>query len=82
MIGIYCPLEHRGTIIASISEVMTITIAFDGSGFRTFKEFYPLQVQPHWDGACPHLVSYTHFVELMHWSLMGPLSFFNTCGFD
>jgi Transposase DDE domain len=64
----------------SISEVMTITLAFDGSGFRTFKEFYPLQVQPHWDGACPHLVSYTRFVELMPWSLMGLLSFFNTCG--
>jgi hypothetical protein len=63
----------------SISEVMTITIAFDGSGFRTFKEFYTLQVLPHWGCAFPHLVSYTRFVELMPWSLMGLLSFLNTC---
>ncbi len=28
----------------SISEVMTIVIAFHGSGFRTFKDFYTLQV--------------------------------------
>lgn len=64
----------------SISEVMTIVIAFHGSGFRTFKEFYTLQVLPDWGGAFPHLVSYTRFVELMPWSLMGLWSFLNTCG--
>ena len=32
----------------SLSEVMTIVIAFHGSGFRTFKEFYTLQVLPYW----------------------------------
>lgn len=63
----------------SISEVMTITIAFHGSGFRTFKEFYKLQVLPHWGCAFPHLVSYTRFVELMPWSLMGLWGFLNTC---
>jgi Transposase DDE domain len=63
----------------SISEVMTITIAFHGSGFRTFKEFYTLQVQPHWGCAFPHLVSYTRFVELMPWSIMRLWSFLNTC---
>ena len=51
-------------------EIMTIVIAFHGSGFRTFKEFYTLQVLPHWRRAFPHLVSYTRFVELMPWSLM------------
>lgn len=63
----------------SISEVMTITIAFPGSGFRTFKEFYKLQVLPHWGCAFPHLVSYPRFVELMPWSLMGLWGFLNTC---
>jgi hypothetical protein len=28
----------------SLSEVMTIVIASHGSGFRTFKDFYTLQV--------------------------------------
>jgi Transposase DDE domain len=58
---------------------MTIVIAFHSSGFRTFKEFYTLQVRPHWGCAFPHLVSYTRFIELMPWSLMGLWSFLNTC---
>jgi hypothetical protein len=65
----------------SISEVMTIMIAFHGSGFRTFKEFYTLQVLPHWKSAFPDLVSYNRFVELMPWSLMGLLYFLKTCCF-
>lgn len=64
-----------------ISEVMTIVIAFHGSGFRTFKEFYTLQVLPHWRNAFPELVSYNRFVELMLWSLMGLLYFLNNCLF-
>jgi hypothetical protein len=63
----------------SISEVMTIVIAFHGSGFRTFKDFYTLQVLPHWQRAFPELVSYTRFIELMPWSLMALLYFLNTC---
>lgn len=58
---------------------MTIVIAFHGSGFRTFKEFYTLQVLPHWRNAFPELVSYNRFVELMPWSLMGLLYFLKTC---
>ncbi len=60
-------------------EVMTIVIAFHGSGFRTFKEFYTLQVLPHWKKAFPNLVSYNRFVELMPWSLMLLCCFLNTC---
>ncbi|HEY9624935.1 MAG TPA: hypothetical protein V6C78_31695 [Crinalium sp.] len=52
------------------SEIMTIVIAFHGSGFRTFKDFYTLQVMPHWRCAFPKLVSYNRFVELMPWNLM------------
>jgi hypothetical protein len=65
----------------SLSEVMTIVIAFHGSGFRTFKEFYTLQVLPHWNSAFPDLVSYNRFVELMPWSLMGLVFFLKTCCF-
>jgi hypothetical protein len=52
------------------SEIMTIVIAFHGSGFRTFKEFDTLQGLPHWRSAFPNVVSYNRFIELMPWSLM------------
>ncbi len=48
-----------------LSEVMTIVIAFHGSGYRTFKEFYPLQVLTQWRQAFPNLVIYNRFVALM-----------------
>lgn len=53
-----------------LSEIMTIAIAFHGSGYRTFKEFYTLHVLPYWNNAFPNLVSYNRFVEVMPWSLM------------
>lgn len=62
--------EQRSRSRMSVSEVMTIVIAFHGSGYRTFKEFYLLQVLPYWKRAFPKLVSYNRFVELMPWSLM------------
>lgn len=62
--------ERRSRSRLHLSEVMTIVIAFHGSGFRTFKDFYTLCVLPHWHGAFPQLVSYNRFVELMPWSLM------------
>ncbi len=55
----------------SISEVMTIVIAFHGSGYRTFKDFYKGKVLPDWREALPNWVSYGRFVELMPWSFMG-----------
>ena len=61
----------------SLSEVMTIVIAFDGSGFRTFKDFYTCQVL-HGRNAFPNLVSYNRFVELMPWSIMTLACFLQT----
>ncbi len=61
-----------------LSEVMTIVIGFHGSGYRTFKDFYTLQVLPQWRSAFPNLVSYTRFVELMPWSLMTLCCFLHT----
>ncbi len=49
----------------SLSEVMTIIIAFHSSNFRTFKHFYTGYVMRHLHGAFPHLVSYSRMVELM-----------------
>ncbi len=57
---------------------MTIVIAFHGSGFRTFKEFYTLNGLPHWRKAFPNWVSYTRFVELMPWCLMLLCCFLHT----
>ncbi|MGD1932551.1 MAG: IS982 family transposase, partial [Leptolyngbyaceae cyanobacterium] len=62
----------------SLSEVMTIVIAFQGSGFRTFKDFYTCQVLPHWRPALPNLVSYNRFVELRPWSVMALIDFLPT----
>ncbi|MBD2328610.1 IS982 family transposase [Alkalinema sp. FACHB-956] len=64
------PGEKRCGSRLHLSEVMTIVIAFHGSGARTFKDFYTLTVLPHWRNAFPNLVSYTRFVELMPWGLM------------
>jgi hypothetical protein len=61
-----------------ISEVMTIVIAFQASGYRTFKEFYTRLVVPYWHEAFPSLVSYNRFVELMPWSLMLLCCFLHT----
>ncbi|HLP87041.1 MAG TPA: IS982 family transposase [Nostocaceae cyanobacterium] len=62
--------ERRSSSRMHLSEVMTIMIAFHGSGYKTFKEFYTLQVLPGWRSAFPNLVSYNRFVELMPWCLM------------
>lgn len=48
----------------SPSEVMTILIAFQTSGYRTFKDFY-LHLWTHHRHDFPDLVRYPRFVELM-----------------
>ncbi len=40
------PGEKRSRSRIQLSEVMTIVIAFHGSGARTFKDFYTLTVLP------------------------------------
>jgi hypothetical protein len=57
---------------------MTIVIGFHGSGYRTFKDFYTLQVLPHWKKAFPNLISYNRFVEVMPWSLMALCCYLHT----
>ncbi len=42
---------------------MKIVIAFQGSGYKTFQEFYLKKVFPDWRGEFPNLVNYNHFVD-------------------
>ena len=62
----------------SLSEVMTLIIAFHSSNFRTFKHFYTGYVMKHWRGAFPHLVSYNRMVELMPSALIPLCSYLRT----
>ncbi len=49
----------------SPSEIMTILILFQQSGYRTFKGFYTQYVQTQLRAEFPQLVSYTRFVALI-----------------
>lgn len=62
----------------SISEVATLVIAFHGSGYRNFKEFYLKEVMTHLQAEFPNLVSYNRFVELIPTALMLLSCFINT----
>jgi len=63
----------------SKSEVITITILFQLSGFRTFKHFYIYYLQKHMRNDLPNTVSYNRFTELMQQSLMPMTLFLKTC---
>lgn len=63
----------------TLSEIMTILIGFHGSRYRTFKDFYRLQVMTYWTKAMPNLVSYNRFVELMSYALLGLCCYFYYC---
>jgi hypothetical protein len=55
------------------SELMTIAILFQQSGYRTFKAYYTRHVQLHLRSEFPQLVSYNRFVELLP-SVLVPLT--------
>lgn len=57
----------------SLSEMMTIQIAFHQSCYRNFKTFYLEKVCEDWSEAFPSLLSYQRFVEWIP-SLLIPLS--------
>jgi hypothetical protein len=57
------------------SEIMTIAILFQQSGYRTFKAFYTQHVQVSLRGEFPQLVSYNRFVELAPRVLVPLLSY-------
>ncbi|MEA1785153.1 IS982 family transposase [Arenibacter sp. GZD96] len=61
------------------SEIMTIMVAFQLSGFRTFKHFYLFYVKKHMCSEFPNTVSYNRFTELMQQNLMPMALFLKTC---
>ena len=65
--------------IMSKSEVITLCIVFQLSGFRTFKHFYIFYVQKHMKDDFPQTVSYNRFTELMRQNLMPMSLFLKTC---
>jgi hypothetical protein len=65
--------QRKSTLI--LSEVMTIIVWFQQSGYRTFKDYYLKEVSQHLRDEFPHLVSYNRFVELMPSALV-PLCFY------
>lgn len=65
--------------VMSKSEVMTIMVVFQLSGFRTFKHFYMFYVQKHMCVEFPNTVSYNRFTELMQQNLMPMALFLKTC---
>jgi len=54
----------------SLSEIMSICIAFHLSGYKTFKHFYSSLVLPEWKAYFPNLVSYSHFVQLQQGTIL------------
>ena len=53
--------------VMSKSEIVTITVLFHLSGFRTFKHFYLFYVQKHLTQEFPNTVSYMHYTSLLCW---------------
>jgi Transposase DDE domain len=68
------PGQHRQRAQRlSISEVMTLVVAFQDSDYCTFKHFYQKQVCRHWQSEFPGLVSYSRLIECLP-AVLVPLS--------
>lgn len=63
----------------STSEIVTITVLFHLSGFRTFKHFYIFYVQKYLKQEFPNTVSYNRFVELMQANMLALTLYMKTC---
>jgi len=62
----------------SESEIMTILVLFQQSGYRNFKRFYHDQVMLHMSTEFPEIVSYPRFIALSSRVLMPLLAFLQT----
>lgn len=63
----------------TISEIMTILIAFHQSHYRDFKAYYCEQVLKSWRAEFPGLVSYSRFVEYIPSALVPLIMYLQTC---
>jgi len=64
----------------SISEVMTIQVAFHQSGYRNFKTFYLQYVCRHMRDLFPRTVSYNRMTELCSHSMLHLFAYLKTMG--
>ena len=65
--------HRRRPSCLSLSEIMTLVIAFHDSDYRTFKHFYRKEVCRHWRAEFPDLVSYQRLIECLP-SVLVPLA--------
>ena len=63
----------------SLSEIMTIEIAFHLSAYKNFKTFYLEVVSLYWCKAFPNLVSYNRFVEWQPDTLIPLMAYLRSC---
>jgi hypothetical protein len=63
----------------TMSEIMTILIAFHQSHYRDFKAYYCEQVLKSWRAEFPGLVSYTRFVEYIPSALVPLIMYLRSC---
>lgn len=73
------PPRRRRCRSLSLSETLTILIAFHSSAYRNFKAFYTQMVRVHWRSAFPGLVSYQRFVEWMPSALVPLCAYLRHC---
>ena len=62
--------QRQRTRCLSMSEIMTILIAFHQNHYRDFKHFYQKHVCKYWHKEFPRLPSYNRFVEFMCSAMM------------
>ncbi len=72
--------KHRNRAFSmSTSEILTITVLFHMSGYRTFKHFYLFYVKEHLNEEFPVTVSYNRFTELMQSNMLPLALYLKTC---
>jgi hypothetical protein len=69
------PRKRKRKNSLTLSEIMTISIFFHHSGYKTFKSYYCKHVRRYLKKAFPELVSYNRFVELQQ-QVVVPMMFF------
>lgn len=70
---------RKRTRSLSLSEIMTIQIAFHQSSYRNFKTYYIEKVQAYWLPHFPGLVSYNRFVEFVPSTLIPLCAYLRSC---
>jgi hypothetical protein len=78
LLGFGLKLRNRQRSL-SLSEIMTILIAFHQSCYRNFKTYYEQKVQTEWADAFPGIVSYQRFIEWVPSTLVPMCAYLRSC---